>query len=115
MKLTQMKQRQSERNAQKKRPSQEQARQRELSWALYVTEGYVANLHHLMAVNVATMNVDDLKIVQMACRQAENISRALRVSMQNKDTVPPAERRAVVQWVMKQEGNKPTFPSAFLQ
>lgn len=112
--MVQQKQKLSERKA-KRQSSQQQARQRELSWALYVTEGYVANLHHLMAVNAATMNVDDLKIVQMAARTALNISKALRVSMQNTETVPPAERRAVVQWVMKQENNKPTFPSAFIQ
>ena len=58
-----------------------QSRQRELSWALYVTEGYVANIAHLQAVNAYTMTRADLQIIKQARKQAEDIALMLREAM----------------------------------
>lgn len=67
----------------KKIVSPAQSRQRELAWALYVTEGYVANLAHLLAVNAYTMTRSDLQVIKHSRAQAEDIATQLREAMQD--------------------------------
>jgi hypothetical protein len=61
--------------------SQAQLRQHELSWLLYITEGYRANVAHALAVNAYTLTRADLQIVHQTLRQAEDIANGLRESM----------------------------------
>ena len=55
-----------------------QQAQRELSWALFVTEGYVANLAHLSAVNAYTLNARALRALRRAKEAAEKTASDLR-------------------------------------
>lgn len=55
-----------------------QQEQRELSWALYVTEGYVANLAHLRAVNAYTLSRRALAALDRAQKAAEHTAADLR-------------------------------------
>ena len=78
----------------RRKTSEEQRRQRELSWAMYVTEGFIANLYHLRAVNSYTMRKADLAVVSTAIEQAEAISRQIHSKMNNSDLDQGEERRA---------------------
>lgn len=53
-------------------------RKRELAWALYVSEGYAANLRSLMTVNAFTMSRHDLRVVKAMLRDAEKHALGIR-------------------------------------
>ena len=59
-----------------------QMRQRELAWILYVTEGYIANLEHALAVNCVTFENSDhdavAEMISAAREQADNLRSALK-------------------------------------
>jgi hypothetical protein len=59
-----------------------QMRQRELAWILYVTEGYIANLEHALAVNCVTFENSDhdavAEMISAAREQADNLREALK-------------------------------------
>ena len=65
----------------KKPCSMLQQRQRELAWALYITEGAAANLAHALAVNCVTFEPADAAALQKAIdahdRAAQHIRRRL--------------------------------------
>lgn len=63
------------------KPTPEQARQRELAWAVYVTEGYIANVAHLRAVNAYTLELGALAALDAAVAQAQATARRLRAAM----------------------------------
>ena len=58
-----------------------QREQRELAWALYVAEGYAANLGHLLKVNAFTMKRHQLAAVKRAHRDAEKHALTIRQLM----------------------------------
>lgn len=98
MKIVHLKNRQSfqKRHAEKQKkkgPSQEQLRQRELAWAMYVTGGYVGNLKHLLAVNAYTMSKTDIATVKLALQQAQGISNTLHAAMMRERERPVRMRR----------------------
>lgn len=63
--------------------SYEQLRQRELSWMLYITEGYIANLSHALAVNCVTFRPSDEVAVSNIIAHAERHAEKLRSLMQD--------------------------------
>lgn len=65
----------------KKIVSVKQSRQREVSWALYCTEGYIGNLAHLQAVNAYTMTKADLRLISQAKKSAEVTAQLLREAL----------------------------------
>lgn len=62
--------------------SPQQQRQRELAWMLYITEGYIANVEHALAVNAYTLDNRALRTMRFAQKQADAISVDLRAEMQ---------------------------------
>jgi hypothetical protein len=62
--------------------SYEQLRQRELAWMLYITEGYIANLSHALAINCVTFTTRDTIAVQNIIAQVEMHATRLRDLMQ---------------------------------
>lgn len=56
----------------------EQLRQRELAWALYITEGYCANLLHALKVNCVTFNERDKALIGKILANVESDSNKLR-------------------------------------
>lgn len=56
----------------------DQQTQRERAWALYITEGYVANITHLEAVNAYTLNRQALAAITRAKKAAEHAASDLR-------------------------------------
>lgn len=55
-----------------------QMRQRELAWLLYITEGYLANASHALAVNCVTFNQTDAALVERAIDRAQETADELR-------------------------------------
>lgn len=55
-----------------------QRRHRELSWLLYITEGYVANAAHALAVNCVTFDDRDKAVIERVMRDAEETSNKIR-------------------------------------
>ena len=62
-------------------PSPNQRRQRELAWAIFVSEGAVANMHKLLAVNCVTFDEGDKRVVNKAIEHMIIASEALRKRM----------------------------------
>ena len=60
----------------------QQSEQRELSWLLYITEGYIANLEHALTVNAYTLKPSALGLMRGARRRANETAKALRHGMQ---------------------------------
>ncbi len=58
--------------------SYEQARQRELAWMLYITEGYLANIAHALAVNCVTFKPIDEALVSSIIAQVDRQAYKLR-------------------------------------
>lgn len=65
----------------KKAKSYEQLRQRELAWMLYITEGYIANMAHALAVNCVTFKQSDEIAVSNIVAQVERHAERLRALM----------------------------------
>lgn len=65
----------------KRPPTPGQRRQRELAWAVFITEGAIANMHHLLAVNCVTFDEKDKLIVNRAVEKMIQASEALRKRM----------------------------------
>jgi hypothetical protein len=61
----------------------EAVRQRELAWMLYITEGYLANLAHALAVNGVTFGPSDATAIQGIVEQVEKHSEKLRNLLQH--------------------------------
>ncbi len=59
-----------------------QRRQRELAWALFITEGAAGNLAHALAVNAYTMREDDLRVLQRLLDQQQRAAETLRRQME---------------------------------
>lgn len=57
-------------------------RQRELAWMLYITEGYIGNVKHALAVNAYTLDFAALAIMGKAAASAEEVAADLRAAMQ---------------------------------
>ena len=55
---------------------------RELACLLYMSEGYLANLDHAMAVNAVTMEAGDLAVIAAVRERAEANCGELRVLLQ---------------------------------
>lgn len=59
-----------------------QRRQRELAWVLYITEGYISNLEHALAVNCVTFenNEHDAvgELISAAREHADNVRSAMQ-------------------------------------
>ncbi len=53
-------------------------RARELNWALYITEGYVANLNHAVEVNAFTLQKDALAALKEVHAEAEQLAIKVR-------------------------------------
>lgn len=66
----------------KKITSIRQIHQRELAWLLYISEGYLANLDHALAVNAVTMEAGDLDVIDAVRERAEANTEALREVLQ---------------------------------
>ena len=62
----------------KKKPTPQQQTQRELAWALYISEGYAANVRHLRKVNSYTLNHRALAALDRALKAAEHTTDDLR-------------------------------------
>lgn len=60
-----------------------QIRQRELAWLLYVTEGYLGNLLHALAVNGITFSDADMESADRAVRATEAFSERLRIQLRS--------------------------------
>lgn len=60
-----------------------QQRQRELAWALYITEGATANLYHALAVNCVTFEPGDTLALQRAIEAQERAAQHLRKRLNN--------------------------------
>ena len=56
----------------------EQLRQRELAWALYISEGYCANLLHALKVNCVTFNDRDKALVGRILANVESDTQKIR-------------------------------------
>jgi hypothetical protein len=56
----------------------EQLRQRELAWALYITEGYCANLLHALKVNCVTFNERDKALIGRILANVESDGQKIR-------------------------------------
>ena len=56
----------------------QQQEQRELAWLLYVTEGYIANVEHALAVNAYTLKHSALGLMRGARRRAQVTAKQLR-------------------------------------
>lgn len=65
-------------------PSPDQQTQRELSWLLYITEGYIANVEHALVINGYTLNKRALRVMHWAQKDAQAISRDIRREMKPK-------------------------------
>ena len=63
--------------------SYEQLRQRELSWMLYITEGFLANLAHALAVNCVTFKPKDEALISNIIAQVDRQAYKLRELMQD--------------------------------
>lgn len=63
--------------------SYEQLRQRELSWMLYITEGFLANLAHALAVNCVTFKPKDEAVISNIIAQVDRQAYRLREMMQD--------------------------------
>lgn len=61
----------------------QQLRQRELAWALYITEGYKSNLAHLLAVNCVTFTRSDKTAIKKVLESIEIDCGRLRDLMRN--------------------------------
>lgn len=55
-----------------------QRRQRELAWMLYITEGYIANMRHCLAINCVTFNDADKREAEVAIESATKQAARLR-------------------------------------
>ncbi len=62
--------------------SQAQRRQRELAWALFITEGLAGNLAHALAVNAYTMREDDLAALRKLEGHVQRGAEAIRRQME---------------------------------
>lgn len=62
----------------KNKPTPQQQTQRELALALYVSEGYAANIRHLRKVNSYTLNHRALAALDRALKAAEHTADDLR-------------------------------------
>lgn len=69
------------RRTKKKPGSIYQMRQRELAWILYVTEGYIANLEHALAVNCVTFENSDHDAVATAISNARESADEIRIAL----------------------------------
>ena len=67
----------------RKKTSFPQRRQRELAWLLYITEGYIANAEHALAVNCVTFDGDDGAVVQRLIDSAAASAAQLRQHLNN--------------------------------
>lgn len=56
----------------------EQLRQRELAWALYISEGYCANLLHALKVNCVTFNDRDKALIGRILANVESDTKKIR-------------------------------------
>ena len=65
----------------KKVVSPAQATQRELSWLLYITEGYIANVNHALAINAYTTSPRALRVMARAMKAAEGTARDTRLEL----------------------------------
>ena len=61
--------------------SMAQIAQRELAWALYISEGYKANIERLITVNAYTLDQEVLKVLDNAYTSADNATAALRAKL----------------------------------
>ena len=62
--------------------SPQQQEQRELSWLLYITEGYIANVEHALTVNAYTLKPSVLGMMRGARRRASLTASILLSRMQ---------------------------------
>lgn len=53
-------------------------RQRELAWILYITEGYIANLEHALAVNCVTFEPSDANLVEQMIATTRDVADQVR-------------------------------------
>jgi hypothetical protein len=58
-----------------------QRRQRELAWLLFITEGYVANVAHALAVNAYTLEREALAKIKHAHETADKLVVQLRTAL----------------------------------
>jgi hypothetical protein len=56
-------------------------RHRELAWALYVAEGYAANLRNALTVNAYTLDRAALRTLRACLQGAEQHCKALRAEL----------------------------------
>lgn len=64
----------------KKRDDDYPRRQRvkQLGWMLYITEGYIANLQHALAVNAYTLDAASLRVIKAGMKDAQFIALDIR-------------------------------------
>lgn len=67
--------------AKTKKPTRLQGRQRELAWALYCAEGYVANVAAGLGRNARHMTPDDMLAIKEAVVSVVGLARKLRRRM----------------------------------
>lgn len=65
----------------KKLPTAAQGHQRELAWALFITEGAAANMRHAIAVNAYTLPRTDLALLNRVLRGNEVSANELRARL----------------------------------
>ena len=65
----------------RKPPTMAQRRQRELAWALYITEGYIANMTHHINIKCLTLTNADYSALLGVRRKAEAAAADLRKRM----------------------------------
>jgi hypothetical protein len=66
----------------RKSASPAQQQQRELAWLMYITAGYLSNLHHAQAVNAYTLPKHQLDMLQDMRDDAQKMYERLQVEMQ---------------------------------
>ncbi len=59
-----------------------QLKQRELSWVLYITEGYIANLEHALTINAVSFNDKERKMIERIIRNNKTETDIIRKLMQ---------------------------------
>lgn len=79
---TRLKRARAKRGQEEKIPSLAAREQRELVWMLFVTEGYIGNVMHALAINAYTLNPEALKAMQKAVDRASATAAELRALMQ---------------------------------
>jgi hypothetical protein len=67
--------------AKKKKASMAQIAHREISWLLYITEGYAANAQHALTVNSYTLDHSTLHVMEQAVLAAADTAALLRIRM----------------------------------